>query len=163
GPEGRQELPVREALRAGGVAPALRHPPGAGRRRPLRRPVHGRQGAPAHAARPAPDLPGAHLPQLRGLPPAGPALPLLPHPPLRPTGRNDERLARLKREMATAAASRQYEVAAQRRDQIAVLERARVPQAVVSADPRDTDVLGFARHGDRAVVATLFLREGRVI
>src|SRR5262249_40437914 len=51
----------------------------------------------------------------------------------------------------------------QRRDQIALLERARVPQAMVSADPRDTDVLGFARHGRHAAIATLFVREGRVI
>ena len=79
------------------------------------------------------------------------------------TGRNDELLARLRREMTAAATARQYEIAAQRRDQIAVLERARVPQSVVSADPRDTDVLGFARHGDRAAIATVFLREGRVI
>jgi len=79
------------------------------------------------------------------------------------TGRNDELLARLKREMGEAAEARRYELAAQRRDQIGLLERARVPQAVVSADPRDTDVLGFARHGDRAAIATLFVREGRVI
>jgi excinuclease ABC subunit C len=79
------------------------------------------------------------------------------------TGRNDELLARLRREMGEAAEARRYEVAAQRRDQIGLLERARVPQAVVSADPRDTDVLGFARHGSRAAFATLFVREGRVI
>jgi excinuclease ABC subunit C len=79
------------------------------------------------------------------------------------TGRNDELLARLRREMAEAAEARRYEMAAQRRDQIGLLERARVPQAVVSADPRDTDVLGFARHGGRAAIATLFVREGRVI
>lgn len=79
------------------------------------------------------------------------------------TGRNDELLSRFKAEMAGAAESRRYELAAQRRDQIELLERARVPQSVVSADPRDTDVLGFARHGARAVIATLFVREGRVI
>ena len=78
-------------------------------------------------------------------------------------GRNDELLTRLRGEMGEAAAARRYEVAAQRRDQIGLLERARVPQAVVSADPRDTDVLGTARHGDQAVIATLFVREGRVI
>jgi excinuclease ABC subunit C len=79
------------------------------------------------------------------------------------TGRNAELLARLREEMAAAAEARRYEVAAQRRDQIELLERARVPQAVVSADPRDTDVIGFARHGARAAIATLFVREGRVI
>lgn len=79
------------------------------------------------------------------------------------SGRNEELLARLRREMAEAAAERRFEAAAQRRDQIALLESARVPQAVVTADPRDTDVLGFARHGERAAIATLFVREGRVI
>jgi excinuclease ABC subunit C len=78
-------------------------------------------------------------------------------------GRNEELLARLKAEMTTAADSRRFEQAAQRRDQIQLLERARVPQAVVTADPRDTDVLGFARHGSHAAIATLFVREGRVI
>jgi excinuclease ABC subunit C len=79
------------------------------------------------------------------------------------SGRNDELLGRLKLDMARAAEARRYEVAAQRRDQIALLERARVPQSMVTSDPRDTDVLGFARSGDRAAIATVFVREGRVI
>lgn len=78
-------------------------------------------------------------------------------------GRNDELVRRFREEMVRASEERRYELAATRRDQIALLERARVPQSVVSADPRDTDVLGFARHGDRAAIATLFVREGRVI
>lgn len=78
-------------------------------------------------------------------------------------GRNDELVQRLRDDMARASEERRYERAAMRRDQIALLERARVPQSVVTADPRDTDVLGFARHGDRAAIATLFVREGRVI
>ncbi len=78
-------------------------------------------------------------------------------------GRNDELLARLRGEMTQAATNRRYEVAAQRRDQIDLLEKARVPQNVVSADPRDTDVLGFAHHGSHAAIATIFVRQGRVI
>lgn len=78
-------------------------------------------------------------------------------------GRNDELLARLRREMDEAAAARRYEVAAQRRDQVRLLERASVPQTMVTNDPRDTDVLGVARHGDRAAIATLLVRGGRVI
>jgi len=78
-------------------------------------------------------------------------------------GRNDELLARLRREMDEAAAARRFEVAAQRRDQVRLLERAQVPQTMVTADPRDTDVLGLARHGERAAVATLLVRGGRVI
>jgi excinuclease ABC subunit C len=78
-------------------------------------------------------------------------------------GRNNELLARLRAEMDEAAMARRYEVAAQRRDQIQLLEKATVPQAVVTSDPRDTDVLGFAHHGAHAAIATLFVREGRVI
>lgn len=79
------------------------------------------------------------------------------------TGRNDELLARLRHEMAEAAVERRYEVAAQRRDQVRLLERAQVPQTMVTADPRDTDVLGLARMGERAAIATLLVRGGRVI
>ncbi len=78
-------------------------------------------------------------------------------------GRNDELLAQLRREMDEAAAGRRYEIAAQRRDQIRLLERAQVPQKMVTNDPRDTDVLGVARHGERAALATLLVRGGRVI
>ncbi|MGH7731179.1 MAG: GIY-YIG nuclease family protein, partial [Candidatus Eiseniibacteriota bacterium] len=58
------------------------------------------------------------------------------------TGRDDELLARLRLEMDQASAARQYESAARRRDQIRLLENARVPQKVVSASGRDADVLG---------------------
>ncbi len=79
------------------------------------------------------------------------------------TGRDDELLERLRREMDQAAAERRYEVAARRRDQIRMLETARVPQKVVTAPGPDTDVLGVARHGRRAAVAALLLRDGRVV
>ena len=39
----------------------------------------------------------------------------------------------------------------------------RVPQAVMSLHGKDTDVLGLARHGARAAVAVLVMRDGRVI
>ncbi len=79
------------------------------------------------------------------------------------TGRDEELITRLRREMEEAAAERRYETAARRRDQVRLLERARLPQSMVTNDPRDTDVLGVARHGDRAAVATLLVRGGRVI
>lgn len=79
------------------------------------------------------------------------------------TGRNEELLARLRVEMDAAASGQRYELAAQRRDQIRLIEHAQVPQKMVTADPRDTDVLGVARQGARAVVATLIVRSGRVI
>ena len=79
------------------------------------------------------------------------------------TGRNEDLLRRLRGEMDAAARDRRYEVAARRRDQIQLLDRIRAPQKVVSRTGRDADVLGVARHGKRAAVAALVLREGRVI
>jgi excinuclease ABC subunit C len=79
------------------------------------------------------------------------------------TGRDAELLRTLQARMADAAAARRYEEAARLRDQVTMLEKARVPQAVVRARGRDADVLGLARHGRRAAVALLLLRGGRVV
>jgi excinuclease ABC subunit C len=79
------------------------------------------------------------------------------------SGRNEELLATLRTEMAAAAEHRNYETAAQRRDQIRLIENAQVPQKMVTNDPRDTDVLGIARHGERAAIVTLLVRGGSVI
>jgi excinuclease ABC subunit C len=65
--------------------------------------------------------------------------------------------------MEQASTERRYETAARVRDQIGLLERARVPQLVVSRGGRATDVIGLARHGRRAAVAVLVLRGGRVV
>ena len=78
------------------------------------------------------------------------------------TGRDDELLKKLRAEMAEASEGRLYERAARLRDQIGLLESARVPQAVVAARGPDADVLGLARDGRRAAVVTLRVREGRV-
>lgn len=79
------------------------------------------------------------------------------------SGRDDELLARLRREMDEAASARRYEVAAQRRDQVQLLEQVQVPQTMITADARATDVLGVARDGSRAAIATVLVRGGRVI
>jgi excinuclease ABC subunit C len=79
------------------------------------------------------------------------------------TGRDAELLRTLRAQMDEAAAARRYEEAARVRDQIALLEKARVPQAMVRPGGRDTDVLGVARHGARVAVAVLVVREGRVV
>ncbi|HEY6865619.1 MAG TPA: excinuclease ABC subunit UvrC, partial [Candidatus Eisenbacteria bacterium] len=79
------------------------------------------------------------------------------------TGKNRDLLERLRVEMSEAAAERRYETAARARDQIRLLERARVPQQVVRRGGRDADVVGLARHGRRAAVAALLLRGGRVV
>jgi excinuclease ABC subunit C len=78
------------------------------------------------------------------------------------TGRDDELLKKLRAEMAVASETRGYERAARLRDQIGLLESARVPQAVVAARGPDADVLGLARDGRRASVVALRVREGRV-
>ena len=79
------------------------------------------------------------------------------------SGRDGELLARLRREMEEASAERRFEVAAQRRDQVQLLEQVQVPQTMVSSDARSTDVLGVARQADRAAIATVRVRGGRVV
>ena len=79
------------------------------------------------------------------------------------TGRDDELLGRLRVEMEQASTERRFEVAAQRRDQLQLLEIVRMPQNVVGQGGRDTDVLGVARLGRHAAVAALVLRGGRVV
>ena len=79
------------------------------------------------------------------------------------TGRDDELLGRLRVEMEQASTERRFEVAAQRRDQLHLLEIVRMPQNVVGQGGRDTDVLGVARLGRHAAVAALVLRGGRVV
>jgi len=79
------------------------------------------------------------------------------------TGRNDELLVRLREEMQRASAERRFETAAQRRDQLRLLEKVRMPQSVVRRGGGDTDVLGVSRLGDRAAVAALVLRGGHVV
>ncbi len=79
------------------------------------------------------------------------------------TGRDADVGRALRAQMGEAAAARRYEEAARVRDQLGLLEKARVPQKMVSpAGGRDTDVLGVARHGTRAALAVLLVRDGRV-
>jgi len=79
------------------------------------------------------------------------------------TGRDDELTRRLHSEMEQAAADRRYERAAERRDQLDLLRRARVPQKVVGIGRGDTDVVGLARQDRSAALAVLVLRGGRVV
>ncbi len=78
------------------------------------------------------------------------------------SGRDVDLAKSLRTQMGEAAAERRYEEAARVRDQIALLEKARVPQTMVRRGAHDTDVLGVARHGARAALAVLLVREGRV-
>jgi excinuclease ABC subunit C len=79
------------------------------------------------------------------------------------TGRDQELLQRLRREMQQASEERRYEAAARLRDQVESLGAMRVPQAMMALHAKDADVLGLARHGARAAVAVLVMRGGRVI
>jgi excinuclease ABC subunit C len=79
------------------------------------------------------------------------------------TGRDHDLVERLRREMRELADAREFERAAQRRDQIDLLEKARVPQKVVVRGGGDSDVIGVARHTRRAAVTMLMLREGKVV
>ncbi|MBI1798197.1 MAG: excinuclease ABC subunit UvrC [Candidatus Eisenbacteria bacterium] len=79
------------------------------------------------------------------------------------TGRDEDLLKRLRVDMGQAANERRYEQAARLRDQLRLLEQMRVPQKVVTLQGTDTDVLGLARHGDRAAVTALVMRGGRVV
>ena len=79
------------------------------------------------------------------------------------TGRDQELLVRLRREMQQASEERRYEAAARLRDQLDSLGAMRVPQAMMTLHAKDADVLGMARHGERAAVAVLVMRGGRVI
>jgi len=79
------------------------------------------------------------------------------------TGRDQELLQGLRREMEEASGSRRYETAARLRDQIELMSGMRKPQAMMSLRAPDADVLGLARHGARAAVAVLMMRGGRVI
>jgi excinuclease ABC subunit C len=78
-------------------------------------------------------------------------------------GRDDEIRALLAGDMRAAAAERRYEDAARVRDQVALLERLSATQKVLGPRAYDADALGLARDGDRAVVAVLHVREGRVM
>ena len=79
------------------------------------------------------------------------------------SGRDAELTERLRAEMEEAAAARRYERAAERRDQLEMLQRARVPQKVVGNGGRDTDVVGLSRQNRRAAIAVLVQRGGRVV
>jgi excinuclease ABC subunit C len=79
------------------------------------------------------------------------------------SGRGEDLERRLRREMDGAAEGRRYELAAQRRDQLALLAQSRSPQHMLGLDARDADVVGMARHGRDACAVVLLVRDGRVV
>ena len=77
-------------------------------------------------------------------------------------GRHDELVALLQERMRDAAATLEYERAAEHRDQLRAIERVREQNRVAIAENRDQDVLGTFRRGDQAEVAVLQIRAGKL-
>ena len=77
-------------------------------------------------------------------------------------GKDEEIRALLESDMAQAAAERRYEDAGRDRDRLAWLDRLGASQKVLGPRAYDADALGLARQGDRAALAVLHVREGRV-
>jgi excinuclease ABC subunit C len=77
-------------------------------------------------------------------------------------GRHDELLAELQASMQRASDEQRYEEAAIHRDQIRAVESARETQRVSLVSDVDQDVFGLFVQGDKAEVAVLMARRGRV-
>src|SRR3712207_8311697 len=65
--------------------------------------------------------------------------------------------------MEQAAASLDFERAAELRDALLKLEHLEEPTVVLEVEGGDRDVLGFARDGDDACVALLRIRAGKLL
>jgi excinuclease ABC subunit C len=78
-------------------------------------------------------------------------------------GRNDD-VVRLVREMMDGAAARlDFERAAELRDALQSIRNMEEPSAIVRVTGGDCDVIGFARDGDDGCVATLRVRDGKLL
>ncbi len=78
-------------------------------------------------------------------------------------GRSGEVVRRVRERMDLAAASLDFERAAELRDALLHLERMEEPTVVLRVEGGDRDVVGYARDGDDAVVALLRIREGKLL
>ena len=78
-------------------------------------------------------------------------------------GRVDDLVSGLTREMERLSASMQYEEAAEMRDRLQGIEATRETQRVLTVTRIDQDALAVARAGDRAALAVLFFRRGRLV
>src|SRR5437868_10114431 len=77
-------------------------------------------------------------------------------------GKSDELLDRLRARMKDAAANRDFEVAADIRDQVRALETTLEEQRVVSGDFSDQDVVGFHREGIALELVVMSIRGGKL-
>jgi excinuclease ABC subunit C len=78
-------------------------------------------------------------------------------------GRETKLLDLLRKRMAEAAESLEFEEAARLRDRIAALETTVEKQRMVSADFKDQDVFGLYREDDHVQVCILRIREGKTL
>jgi excinuclease ABC subunit C len=78
-------------------------------------------------------------------------------------GRTDEVARRVRRRMDAAAASLDFEGAAELRDALRHLEGMAEPTVVLSIDGGDRDVVGYARDGDDAAIALMRIRGGKLL
>lgn len=78
-------------------------------------------------------------------------------------GRTTEVVSRVRERMQEASASLNFERAAELRDALLRLETLEEPTVVVQVEGGDRDVIGYARDGDDACVATLRVRGGKLL
>ncbi|MDD9938046.1 MAG: excinuclease ABC subunit UvrC [Myxococcales bacterium] len=78
-------------------------------------------------------------------------------------GRHDELKVHLQHGMETAAGDLRYELAATYRDQLRAVESTQQAQRVSLVTNVDQDVFGYLRKEDKAEVAVLLARRGRVV
>ena len=78
-------------------------------------------------------------------------------------GRTDEVVRRVGERMGDAAETLDFERAAELRDVLHKLETMEEPTVVLQVEGGDRDVIGYARDGGDAVVATLRVRDGKLL
>jgi excinuclease ABC subunit C len=78
-------------------------------------------------------------------------------------GDTDEVVDRLRREMAEASASLEFEEAARLRDRLASVEKVLEKQQMVAAKDEDLDVIGLAGDDLEAAAQVFYVRRGRVV
>ena len=78
-------------------------------------------------------------------------------------GHEDELEGRLKKRMADAAMSEQYELAAKFRDQLVTVHQLQEKQRIASAENEDADVFGYHFDKDMLAVGQFHMREGKIV
>lgn len=78
-------------------------------------------------------------------------------------GRQGELLQKLRLEMDQAAAKREYERAAQLRDQVQAIERVLEKQKVISSVMDDCDIFGLIQDNQGTLIQTFQVRQGKMV